>query len=375
MAVISGTCLPALDSLRALMAANLDAGAEAGLSVCVIHEGNVLADLWGGTADVASGTPWHRDTVVETFSATKTMTNLVALLLVDSGELDLDAPVARYWPEFAAAGKGDVLVRHVLGHTSGLAGWNDDMALADVYDTPAAAERLAAQEPWWTPGDGSGYHTVTQGVLIGELVRRVTGQSLGTVFRRELAEPLGADFWIGTPAAIDPRIATLIKPSASGSDYSALDPRSMPVRSLLNPRLDVGEVSSRAWRAAELGSVGGHGNARSVATVQAVVSHRTRLSDATTKRIFEVQSDGVDRVLGQPVTFGVGYGLPDARSIRDIPAGNVCWWTGWGGSLVVNDLDRALTFAYVMNKMTAPLIGLDRGGAYLRAVYEGLDRG
>ena len=148
---------------------------------------------------------WRRDTIANTYSITKTMTALCALVLVDTGELDPDARVARYWPEFAAAGKPDVLVRHVLGHTSGLAGWQEQMSVADICDVESATNLLAAQEPWWAPGESSGYHTLTQGHLIGALIRRVTGRTLGRFFADEIAGPMDADFSIGTPASLDNR--------------------------------------------------------------------------------------------------------------------------------------------------------------------------
>jgi CubicO group peptidase (beta-lactamase class C family) len=153
--------------------------------------------VWGGTIDDA-GTPWAADRIINVCSTTKTMTSLCALLLADRGELDVDAPVVRYWPEFGAAGKAGILVRHLLGHTAGLAGWSEPMLVEDLYDWDLATSRLAAQEPWWEPGTASGYHAMTQGYLVGEVVRRVAGVSLGEYFAKELAGPLGADLHIGT---------------------------------------------------------------------------------------------------------------------------------------------------------------------------------
>jgi CubicO group peptidase (beta-lactamase class C family) len=294
--------------------------------------------------------------------------------LIERGELDPSAAVASYWPEFAAQGKAEIEVRHLLSHTSGVSGWQEPTSLADIYDDQAAAARLAAQAPWWEPGTASGYHAINQGHLVGEVIRRITGRSLGTFFREEIAEPLGADYFIGTPASVDSRIARLIAPRETGIDFASVAMDSVLIKTLTNPVVDIAEVASRQWRAAEMGAVNGHGNARSVATVQSVVSHADArfLTEKSLGQIFEVQSDGVDLVLGLPIRFGLGYGLVN-ESTLELPSGRVCWWTGYGGSVVVNDLDRRLTFAYVINKMGPALIGLARAGSYLRAVYAAID--
>lgn len=368
---VDGECQPRFEPLRAQLDAARADGSEAGLSMCAIADGEVLVDLWGGLADVETGAPWERDTVVNVFSVTKTMTALAALLLVERGQLDLDVPVAKYWPEFAAAGKDGVLVRHLLGHTSGLAGWQHRVSLADIYDTEAAADLLAAQEPWWEPGTASGYHAMNQGHLVDALVRRLTGQSLGEFFRTEIAEPLDADFHIGTPASVDARIAVLIPPDAP-STLASLPTQSLPARTLGNPVLDLAAVRGTPWRRAELGAMNGHGNARSVARAQSMISHGGHglLGDATIDRVFAVQADGVDQVLGTPVRFGVGFAL--GHPVFAEHSGRVCWWTGFGGALVINDLDRRLTIAYVMNKMAPGLINLERGAAYVRTLYAAL---
>ncbi|MGW4589848.1 serine hydrolase domain-containing protein [Amycolatopsis thermoflava] len=362
---MNGHCDPRFAALGDLLAERLRDGAEAGASVCVIADGRVAVDLWGGSA--ALGRPWTRDTLVTTYSLTKTMVALVALALVDRGQLDPDAPVARYWPEFGAAGKDGVLVRHVLGHTSGVCGWDSPVTLEDICDVGRAAALLAAQEPWFPPGEGSGYQAVSHGHLVGEIVRRVTGRSLGMVLRSEFAEPLGADYWLGAPEDVDTRVATLVPPESSGVDYAALDP--IAVRTLTNPVIPPSVTTTRPFLAAELGGLNGQGNARSVARLQSVVSHggaidgRRFLAESTVERIFAVQADGVDRVLGAPVRFGLGYAVD----------GRTCWWSGFGGAVVVNDLDRRLTFAYVMNRMAPGLLNAPNTTAYLTALRSCLD--
>lgn len=370
-----GSCAPRFEPVRRLLEHRLASGDDIGASVCVIQDDEVVVDLWGGLADQESGVPWSSDTLVNTYSLTKTMTALVALGLIDRGLLDPDAPVAHYWPEFAAAGKQDVLVRHVLGHTAGLSTWERQLSIEDMCDVARSTAMLAEQPSAFRPGDGSAYQAITHGHLVGEIVRRVAGRTLGTVLREDFAVPLGADYWIGAPETIDGRLAALVPPpKPSGSQ-----PVSRATGALSNPLVPPARTSTREFLAAELGGLNGQGHARSVAQLQSIISHggvrggRRYLSPSTVERIFEVQADGIDRELGVHVRFGLGYGLPAPESVPAVPDGRVCWWTGFGGSVVVNDLDRNTTIAYVMNKMHRPLIGTPNGRAYLEAVYGALD--
>jgi CubicO group peptidase (beta-lactamase class C family) len=310
------------------------------------------------------------------WSTTKTMTFLAALVLADRGELDLDAPVARYWPEFAAAGKEGVLVRHVLGHTAGLSGWEQPITAADFEDWDKCTSLLAAQRPWWEPGTASGYHAISQGYLIGELVRRITGQTFGTFFAKELAGPLGADFHVGLDPVHDGRVADVI-PNPPMEMPPGLDMTSVMARTFTNPVMDARIAHTPGWRRAEVPAANGHGNARSVATVQAVVSNGGEMngtrfvSEATLARIFEVQAQGIDQVLGIPAKIGMGYGLNGEESPIS-PNPRACFWGGWGGSICINDLDARLTITYMMNKMGQGTVGDERGGALVGAVYAGL---
>src|SRR5262245_14142719 len=207
-----GFCAPQFEPVRDAFVANFTAGNEVGASVCVTQNGVPVVDLWGGEA-VKGGAPWQRDTIVNVYSTTKTMAAISVLVLADRGAVDLDAPVARYWPEFAQNGKEGVLVRHVMSHSAGLSGFDPALRGPEaLYDWDGIVRGLAAQKPWWTPGDGSGYHALTQGFLQGEIVRRVTGKSIGKFFREEIAGPLGADFHIGLPAEHDSRVAELVAP-------------------------------------------------------------------------------------------------------------------------------------------------------------------
>jgi CubicO group peptidase (beta-lactamase class C family) len=247
------------------------------------------------------------------------------------------------------------------------------LVIEDLYDWEKASSLLAAQEPWWTPGSASGYHAVTQGYLIGEVVRRVTGRTIGTFFAEEIAGPLGADFHIGTPAACDDRVAAVIPPPpATAEMLAALEPDSPAARTLGNPVLDASMSYEIPWRRAEIPAANGHGNARSVATVQSVLAcggemNGVRfLSEKGCETVFEEQSNGTDLVLGVPLRFGMGYGL----AAELMPIGpRACFWGGWGGSLVIADLDTRLVVAYMMNRMESGLVGDLRGaGIALAAI-------
>jgi CubicO group peptidase (beta-lactamase class C family) len=377
MTEINGTFDERFTPVRDVLAANLERGADVGASICVIHDGQTMVDIWGGTID-DQGTPWAEDTIINVWSTTKTMTALTALLLADRGELDFHAPVARYWPEFAANGKEAIEVRHLMAHTAGLSGWQEPMTEADVVDWEKATTLLAAQAPWWEPGTASGYHALTQGYLVGEVIRRASGgTTVGELFAKELAGPLGADFHIGTGPEHDARVARVIPPADAtlgGDAVKALGPDSVAMRTLANPPLTADWSWTEAWRRAEIPAAGGHGNARSVARVQSVLSHGGEvdgirlLSPAGCEAVFEQQASGVDLVLQAPITYGIGYGISSA----EMPIGpneRTCFWGGWGGSIVVNDLENRLTVAYVMNRMGEGTTGDDRGIGVLFAAY------
>lgn len=375
MAEIHGTFDERFGAVREALAATLESGLDVGASVAVAVDGQNVVDIWGGTTDPEGTIPWERDTLVNVWSTTKTMTNLCALILADQGEIDLRAPVARYWPEFKAGGKEAVEVRHLLSHNSGLSGWTAPMQPEDLYDWELSCARLAAQEPWWEPGSGSGYHAITQGYLVGEVVRRVTGQSLGAFFAKEVAEPLGADFHIGLSAADDSRVANVIPPPPL--PLEGADPQSIAVRTLANPPLSAEQSWEAGWRRAEIPAANGHGNARSVAAVQRVlacggeVDGKRLLSPAGCEAVLEEQSYGPDLVLGIPIRFGVGYGLTSP----DMPLGpnpRTCFWGGWGGSIVLVDMDARLVVTYMMNRMGEGTVGDERGASIVAAAYQSL---
>ncbi len=371
---VHGECAEAFEPLRALLDRNLVDGTDVGASLAVVHDGELVADLWGG--DATPGAPWQRDTIVQVWSTTKTMAALTALVLVDRGELDLEAPVASYWPDFRDR---RVLVRHLLAHTSGMAGWTEPLSLSGLMDLDYANELLAEQEPWWEPGTTGGYHMVSYGHLLDGLVTAATGAPLAERFRTLVAEPLGADFHLGVPDDAIARCADLVPPTSSGVDVDALPADNLLIPTLVNPRLDLPFCNEPEWRRVSLAGVNGHGNARSVARVQSVVSHGGAvdgvelLSPDTVDRIFDIQADGPDAVLLEPLTWGIGYGLPNAVSAPAVPTGRVCWWTGYGGSIVVNDLDRRTTVAYAMNRMEPGYGHTPRTDGYVRTAFDCVD--
>ena len=375
MAEIHGTCDERFVAVRDALSNSLEKGADVGASVAVTVDGELVVDVWGGHLGDADATPWERDTITNVWSTTKTMTALCALMLADAGQIDLHGPVARYWPEFAANGKADVEVRHLLGHTSGLSGWQEPMTFEDLYDWDRATSALAAQAPWWEPGTASGYHAITQGFLVGEVIRRVTGQTVGQFFRTEVAEPLGLDFHIGLAPSEFGRVANVIPPPPL--PVEGLDPASIMVRTFANPLMVADIAWTDGWRTAEIPAANGHGNARSVALGQAIVAcggelrGRRFLSTAGCRAIFEEQANGVDLVLGAPLRFGIGYGLPSPDAPMS-PNEHASYWGGWGGSVIVVDQDARMTVAYMMNRMEAGVVGDERGMGVVNAAYGAL---
>jgi CubicO group peptidase (beta-lactamase class C family) len=371
MAEVNGTWETRFEKVAETLANNIDSGADVGASVCVMIDGEPMVDIWGGHTDEAKTLPWEIDTIINVWSTTKTMTFLCALMLADRGELDFFAPVSKYWPEFSANGKELVEVRHLMSHTAGLSGWQEPLSVEDLADWEKCTASLAAQKPWWEPGTASGYHAVTQGFLIGEVVRRITGTTIGEWFAKEVAEPLGADFFIGTPESADARVTPVIPPEIP--DLGMLDPFSFTVRTLANPPLTGEYANELWWRRAEIPAANGHGNARSVATVQSIVAGRGQargvrlFSETASDVIFEEQANGNDLVLMVPLRFGMGYGL----SGELMPGGpRTCYWGGYGGSVIVMDQDLRMTVCYVMNRMESGLVGDLRGASIVLSAVE-----
>ncbi|MFF0813311.1 serine hydrolase domain-containing protein [Streptomyces albogriseolus] len=378
MADLEGTCDARFADVADLLADNLASGEDLGASIAVTVDGRPVVDLWGGWADQEQVTPWRRDTITNVWSCTKTVTSLAALVLVERGLLDLDAPVARYWPQFAAQGKEGVRVRHLLSHTSGVSGWERPVTVADVLDVPTSTARLAAQTPWWPPGTASGYHLLNYGHLVGELVRRIDGRTLGRFVAEEITGPLGADFHIGLPDHEFDRVADVLPPPPRPVGLAGADPDGVAMKTFTGPMGGADESWHPEWRRAEIGAANGHGNARSLARIHSVIACGGTLdgvrllSSRTIDAIFQQQSDGPDLVLGAHLRFGIGFGLP-SPAVPYLPQGRICFWTGWGGSVVVIDTERRAAIAYVMNRMGAGQLGSARTAQYIEAAFAALD--
>jgi CubicO group peptidase (beta-lactamase class C family) len=358
--------------VKAAFESNFDGVQENGASFCMTLEGKSVVDIWAGYADDARTKPWQKDTIVNVYSTTKTMTALTALYLADKGALDFTAPVARYWPEFAANGKADVTVAHLMSHSAGLSGWKEPLVREDLYDWEKATSLLAAQAPYWKPGTAPGYHAMTQGYLVGEVIRRVAGETVGNLFRKEIAVPLGADFHIGLPSTEDHRVGELTPPPPGGTLGQGTTDE-LVANMANNPQINPLDTRTRAWRGAEIPAAGGTGNARSVAAVQSLMANggfangKQILSEAGVRKALELQIEGTDRILGIPVRYGMGFGL--SGGMIPFPNPNSIYWGGYGGSLVVSDMDAHTTYAYVMNKMAPTTTGDMRAFTILMAAW------
>ena len=372
---VKGDCSERFEPVRDALAEKLASGDELGASIVINIDGEVVADIWGGFRDEARTVPWTEDTITNVWSTTKTITNLAALMLVDRGQLDVYAPIARYWPEYAANGKQDIEVRHLLSHTSGVSGWDQPFLTEDMYDWDKSTSQLASQAPWWEPGSASGYHALNQGHMVGEIIRRITGKSLKQFVAEEIAGPLGADFQIGALERDWDRIADVVPPPPLPFDMDAIDMQSPAFKTMTGPVPDAAAANTAGWRHADMGACNGHGNARSVARIMSAlalggeVDGIRLLGPETIDLIFEEQSNGVDLVLGVPLRFGIGYGLPILETVPYLPDERICFWGGWGGSVIAMDLGRRMTISYMMNKMGPGVIGSDRSEAYVSAIY------
>ncbi len=371
-------------------------GTEVGAGVAITVDGETVVDLWGGYADPERKRPWERDTLVNLYSTTKGMTAICANQLVERGKLELDKPVAHYWPEFAAQGKGSLPVRYLLSHQAGLPAVGTPLGKGSVYDWEAVTRALADTRPWWEPGSRHGYHALTYGHLVGEVVRRVSGESLGTYFRRQVAEPLGLDFHIGLEARHDARVAHMIPaPQPPGAAAPAGMPPELAaalgklMKDMLDPKTVTWaafngtpgapeDPNTRAWRGAEIPAANGHGTARALARVYGALARGGEidgvrvLSRETIDAARTEQAFGPDAVLGGlPMRFGLGFMLRhDLMPISPNPG--AFGHPGAGGSIGFADPEARVGFGYVMNQMQAGLLGGSGGFALIGSLYSSL---
>ncbi|WP_435972655.1 serine hydrolase domain-containing protein [Streptomyces sp. Qhu_M48] len=381
---LEGHCDPRFAAVRDAFEANFRTREELGAAVTVQVHGETVVDLWGGWADAARTRRWERDTVVNVWSTTKGVTALCAHLLADRGLLDLDAPVASYWPEFGAGGKEALPVRHLLSHRAGLAGLREPLPLAEFYDWEVTTARLAATEPWWEPGTRSGYHAMTYGFLVGEVIRRITGRLPGAFLHDEITGPLGIDFTIGLPEKEADRAAELVHPrppQAGGQEAAFAQWEPVALAALANPPVGAAQANSPEWRAAELPAANGHGTARAVAQLYGVFAGRGRsgghrvLSESAAERAREGQGACRDLVLGaghgHETECALGLWLSGPHGSYG-PNPRAVGHDGFGGSCGLADPESGVSLGYVMNRMGPNIADDPRKMALIDAVYGAL---
>ncbi|WP_437325578.1 serine hydrolase domain-containing protein [Sorangium sp. So ce381] len=381
---IHGTCDPAFAPVRAAFASNFERFPELGAAVCAAVRGRVVVDLWAGFRDAARTAPWRGDTIVNVFSATKGAVALCAHALAEKRALDVDAPVAASWPEFGAAGKGRVLVAQLLDHSAGLPALRAEPKEGALYDWQAMTAALAAEEPFWEPGARHGYHAVTFGFLVGEVIRRASGQRVGAFLREAVAGPLGLDLHIGTGAEHDGRIAevppTIASPQGLGGAFGASfrDPASLTSMAFTRPRdlVSPGLVNTVRARRAEIPALNGHANARALARMYGALANGGALAGAArvlspeaVEAALAERSAGLDAVLLAESRFSLGFMLPSA--LRPFGRGpRTFGHPGAGGALGFADPDAGLGFGYTPNQTIASGEGGDpRWPALIEAVY------
>jgi CubicO group peptidase (beta-lactamase class C family) len=375
---IHGVCDTRFGALRDALAANFAEHGEAGAALAVTLDGRPVVDLWAGWADRARSRPWRGDTLVNVFSVGKPMVALCLLMLLERGKVALEDAVAEHWPQFAAAGKDAVTVRMLLGHRAGLPGIRRPLAPSAIYDWSLMTSALASERPWWRPGDRHGYHVNTFGFLVGELVLRATGKTVGEFFDAAIARPLGADFHFGVAPEQDGRIAEFLFPAVPPD---SIDAHATPLlrSAYLNPPglSGFGTVNTRRWRAAQIPSANGHATARAVARIYSALAaggaiDGVRLLDASTVALAAREvSCGPDAVLGRPSRFGLGFQLTQPE--RPMGPGPASFGHfGAGGSLGFADPDKRLAFAYATSQGEGPRWQNPRNRGLIDALYASL---
>lgn len=395
---LSGTYDPRFERVAAAFEKNFREHDELGASVCVTLDGETVVDLWGGTARADTGEPWHRDTLSVVWSSTKGAVSFCTHVLAARGELDIDAPVADYWPEYAQAGKEATTVKMMLNHQSGVCALSERLPNGAYADWPAMVAAIEKQAPFFEPGTAHGYEALTYGWLLGEVIRRVTGKSLGTFFREAIAEPLGIDFWIGLPESDEPRTARMILPEPRADDPSPfmramLDPKSVQALALgnsggymeLTPD-GVRGFDTRLAHGAEIGAAGGLTNGRGLAGMYAPLACGGSLNgveyvtpDILARMGAVSSAGGRDVTLLAPMRFSLGFfksmdnrrgppGTQDSMFLPEAAFGH----PGYGGSIGFADPEARVSFGYNMNRMGDGMLLNPRGQSLIDAVYESL---
>lgn len=374
--VLQGRVEPGFERVREAFAANFsrnDDYREVGAALAVYRAGYCVVDLWAGHANRARSRPWQRDTLINVYSSTKGIVATAAALLVDEGRLRYEDPVARYWPEFAQAGKDATTIAQLLSHQSGLTGFLQPTTVEDLYDWPASCAKLAAQAPFWPPGSTSSYHAMTWGYLVGEVLRRAAGMSVGALLQERIAAPLAADIFVGLPDKLEPRVAEMLRPLAA-PDLSALTQPPQALAALVNPQLDPEVCNQRAWRAAEIPAANGQASAQGLARVYAALANGgtlggTRLlSPQAIQAMTAVQAHRADLLLGFQDNWLLGMCLNQMGMLG--PKAETFGHSGWGGSFGAANLETGIGIGYVCNQMGAQLVGDPRGAGLCAAIFD-----
>lgn len=394
MTKIDGECDKRFELVKRAFINNFDQYEELGASVCITLNGKTVLDLWGGLADPSNDEAWQDNTKSVVFSCTKAATALCVHTLISQGKINLDATVASYWPEFAQAGKETITVRMLLNHQAGVPAVDQPLSTECYADWDEVVSALAKQKPYWQPGTRAGYHLLTFGWLNGELVRRISGKSLGVFFREEIAEPLGLDFWIGLPESLDNEIAPIVSaPPDPDSDFfkALLDTSSMQTHGLLhfgNYMSGEAGYNSQAAHRAQIGGAGGITNARGLAGMFAPLANGGSLNgvkivdDQTLTTMSRTSSAiGTDAMLLMPTRFALGFmknidnrGEPLGRRSSAVLSDTAFGHVGAGGSIGFADPAHKLSFGYSMNKMGPGLLLNERGQALVDATNQALDQ-
>lgn len=381
---INGNNIPEFDAVAEQLARQLAEHSDLGSAVSVIRGDDTLVDLWGGHTDLERNTSWAEDTLVHVWSVTKPMTALAMLHLLDAHDMSPDDTVATYWSEFGCNGKEKTTIADLMGHTSGVAAWADPITLDETYDTSTAAALLAAQTPWFSPGTSSAYAAICYGHLLGEIIYRVSGATLGEYFATHIAQPGNLDFFIGVPTEEQHRISPLqmsrvVAGERRGeTDNNPHDTLRLPGKTeaaLRNPYITFADTQQSDYRRAELGGFNGHGTARAISRAMRIFDGGQLdgvrfFSPELADRVFVERSNVKDEVLKQQMRLGMGLGL--SNDVVAIPGDNVGWWAGYGGAFTFIRRDDGLAFTYVTNTMSDSLTGDDRLINLLFATFAGL---
>ncbi len=386
---VGGWCDPGFEAVSETFRRNFTERGEVGAAFCVLLDGRPVIDLWGGIADPATGRTWEQDSVCVVFSSTKGALALIAHLMAQAGELDLAAPVVEIWPEYGRAGKGGTTISMLLDHSAGVPVLRDPVKADALEDWDYMVARIEAETPWWEPGSRHGYHPLTFGFTVGEVLRRTAGMELGDIIRTRLAEPLGLDFWLGLPEEIEPRVAP-VQPATSRPPRSAFDTAMRRDRGSI-PNLFAFNsgawtrtgFNTRAGHLAQIGAAGGITNARGLAGLYAPAARPgtggpVRLETATVARMGRTFQQGLDATLLIPTSFSQGFMLPvDNRAdygtgSSAVMGSGAFGHIGSGGSFGFADPGRGLSVGYAMNQQGPGLLGNARGDALVESLYAAL---